>query len=65
MKERRMRCAACGTRFTAVCIERERISAYSDLCRTDRRREQIRARSRCMRARQRVLGLPGEDGMDA
>ncbi len=51
MKERRIRCKQCGDRFTVLRFERERTSAYCDLCREDRKREQARARMRTMRAR--------------
>ena len=51
MKERRVRCKQCGERFTVLRFERERTSAYCDLCREDRKREQARARMRTMRAR--------------
>jgi uncharacterized paraquat-inducible protein A len=53
MKERRVRCKACGERFTVIRLDRERTSAYCDLCRADREREQARARMRAWRARQR------------
>ena len=51
MKERRVRCKQCGERFTVLRFERERTSAYCDLCREDRKREQARERMRAMRAR--------------
>lgn len=50
MKERRVRCKTCGQRFTVVRFERERTSAYCDLCRAERKREQTRARVRRFRA---------------
>jgi hypothetical protein len=65
MKERRVRCAACGVRFTVLRVERERISTYCDLCRAERRREQTRARMQRLRDRQRACGLPGGTGADA
>jgi hypothetical protein len=51
MKERRVRCKACGERFTVIRYERERISVYCDLCRMEREREQARARMQVWRAR--------------
>lgn len=51
MKERRVRCKQCGERFTVLRFERERTSAYCDICREDRKREQARDRMRAMRAR--------------
>jgi hypothetical protein len=51
MKERRVRCKQCGERFTILRFERERTSAYCDLCREERKREQARERMRTMRAR--------------
>lgn len=53
MKERRVRCPACGERFTIVRLERERISPYGEICRAERRREQTRERMRTLRPRQR------------
>jgi predicted nucleic acid-binding Zn ribbon protein len=55
MKERRVRCKACGERFTVVRCERERTSAYCDLCRADRERDQTRERMRVWRERRRSL----------
>lgn len=54
MKELRKRCKACGERFTVIRLERERTSAYCDLCRDERRREQTRARMQTLRARRRL-----------
>jgi len=62
MKERRIKCAACGERFTVIRVERERISAYCDLCRDEVKREQARARMQAMRQR-RPLG-PRQIGLD-
>jgi hypothetical protein len=58
MKEHRVRCAACGERFTVFRLERERTSAYCDLCRAERRREQTQARMQRLRARQRAHAAP-------
>ena len=44
MKELRKRCKNCGERFTVIRFERERTSAYCDLCRAERQREQARIR---------------------
>jgi len=51
MKERRVRCKQCGERFTVIRVECERTSAYCDVCRKDRKREQARDRMRLRRAR--------------
>ena len=51
MKERRVRCKQCGERFTVLRFERERTSAYCDLCREERKRQQARDRMRALRAR--------------
>ena len=53
MKERRVRCKECGERFTVVRIERERTSAYCELCRAERKREQTRMRMQTLRTRRR------------
>ncbi len=51
MKERRVRCKECGERFTVFRFEREQTSAYCDLCRQERQREQTRERMRVLRER--------------
>jgi len=51
MKGRRVRCKSCGERFTVLRFERERTSAYCDLCREERKREQARVRMQVLRAR--------------
>ena len=56
MKERRVRCKGCGERFTVVRFERERTSAYCDLCQAERKREQACARMQALRERRRVAG---------
>jgi predicted nucleic acid-binding Zn ribbon protein len=56
MKERRVRCKGCGERFTVVRFDRERTSAYCDLCQAERTREQARERMRALRARRRAAG---------
>ena len=56
MKEQRGRCKQCGERFTVVRFERERTSAYCDLCRDERKRDQARERMRTWRQRQRRRG---------
>jgi hypothetical protein len=53
MKERRVRCKGCGERFTVVRFERERPSAYCELCRAERKREQTQGRMQTLRARRR------------
>ncbi len=54
MKERRVRCAHCGERFTVLRFVRERASAWCDLCREERRREQTRARMQLLRDRRQA-----------
>jgi len=54
IKERRIRCAACGQRETVLRGERGPLSAYCDVCREDRKREQARQRVAAMRARRRA-----------
>jgi predicted nucleic acid-binding Zn ribbon protein len=51
IKERRIRCRACGERVTVIRGERGPVSAYCDACRAERKREQARARMAAMRAR--------------
>jgi len=41
-------------RFSVIRIERERTSAYCDLCREERKREQTRERMRSLRERRRA-----------
>lgn len=53
MKERHIRCKDCGERFTIVRFERERVPAYCDLCREERKRAQARERMQALRARRR------------
>ncbi len=57
MKERRVRCPACGERFTVLRIVRERTSDYCDVCRAERRRAQAQARMQLLRDR-RQAGAP-------
>jgi hypothetical protein len=56
IKERRIKCAACGERETVVRGERGPISAYCDACREERKREQARLRMAALRDRRRVQG---------
>lgn len=56
IKERRIKCAACGQRDTVVRGERGPVTAYCDFCREERKREQARRRVAAMRARQRANG---------
>ena len=56
IKERRIRCAACGERETVVRGERGPISAYCDVCREERKREQARLRMAALRDRRRAQG---------
>jgi len=53
MKQLRVRCRACGARFTVIRFERERTPTYCDSCREERKREQARARMQALRARRR------------
>ncbi len=56
IKERRIKCVACGERDTVMRGERGPVTAYCDLCREERKREQARQRVAAMRARQRASG---------
>ncbi len=56
IKERRIKCAACGQRETVTRGERGPVSAYCDVCREERKREQGRARVQALRDRQRRSG---------
>ncbi len=53
LKERRIKCAACGERETVIRGERGPLTAYCDVCREERKREQARQRIAALRARQR------------
>ena len=53
IKERRIKCAACGERDTVLRGERGPLTAYCDLCRAERKREQARQRMAALRARRR------------
>jgi len=54
IKERRIKCAACGERATVIRGERGPVSAYCDLCREERKRAQARLRMAALRDRQRA-----------
>ncbi len=54
IKERRITCAACGERDTVIRGERGPVTAYCNLCREERKREQARARMQEFRDRQRT-----------
>jgi len=56
IKERRIKCASCGERETVIRGERGPVSAYCDLCREERKREQARLRMAALRDRHRVYG---------
>ena len=56
IKERRIKCAACGERDTVLRGERGPLTAYCDLCRAERQREQARQRMAALRVRQRLAG---------
>lgn len=58
IKERRITCAACGARETVIRGERGPISAYCDVCRAERKREQARLRMTALRDRHGALGSP-------
>jgi hypothetical protein len=51
IKERRIKCAACGERETVIRGERGPVSRYCDACRLERQREQARLRVQAMRSR--------------
>lgn len=54
IKERRIKCAACGERDTVIRGERGPVTAYCDICREERKREQALARMQAFRDRQRT-----------
>ena len=54
IKERRIKCAACGERDTVLRGERGPVSAYCDVCRAERKREQARQRMAALRVRRRL-----------
>ncbi len=60
IKERRITCAARGARDTVTRGERGPLTAYGDLCREDRKREQAR-RVQEMRARRRAAAPVSQD----
>jgi hypothetical protein len=51
IKERRIKCAACGERETVIRGERGPVSRYCDACRLERQREHARLRVQAMRSR--------------
>ena len=51
VKERRIKCAACGERETVIRGDRGPVSRYCDVCREERKREQARLRVQAMRTR--------------
>ncbi len=53
-KERRIKCTACGERETVIRGERGPITAYCDVCREERKREQARVRMQALRDRRRT-----------
>jgi len=53
IKERRIKCVACGERDMVIRGERGPVTAYCDVCREERKREQARARMQALRARRR------------
>jgi hypothetical protein len=63
IKERRIRCAACGERDTVLRGERGPVTAYCDACREERQRAQARARMRALRERQRLRVRPPQPGL--
>lgn len=56
IKERRITCTACKQRETVIRGERGPLSAYCDVCRAERKREQARLRVQAMRQRRRAGG---------
>ncbi len=61
IKERRIKCTACGERDTVRRGERGPLTAYCDVCREERKREQARRRVQEMRARRRTTGALSRD----
>jgi len=59
IKERRIKCAASGARETVIRGERGPVTAYCNLCREERKREQARQRVAAMRARRGDAGGRG------
>lgn len=59
IKERRIKCVACGERDTVIRGERGPVTAYCDLCRAERKREQARRRVAAMRTRRGGAGKRG------
>jgi len=55
-KERRITCAACGARETVIRGERGPLTAYCDVCREERKRDQARQRMAAMRAARHLSG---------
>ncbi len=55
-KERRIKCAACGERETVIRGERGPLTAYCDVCREERKRDQARQRMAAMRAARHLIG---------
>jgi hypothetical protein len=51
IRERRIKCAACGERATVIRGERGPLGRYCDTCREERKREQARLRMAAMRRR--------------
>jgi hypothetical protein len=62
IKERRIKCAACGERDTVIRGERGPVTGYCDICREERKRAQARARMQALRDRQRRAG-EGRSGL--
>ena len=56
IKERRIKCATCGERDTVIRGERGPVTAYCDVCREERKRDQARQRMATMRAQRRLSG---------
>lgn len=56
IKERRIKCAACGERVGVMRGERGPVTAYCDVCREERMREQARQRVAAKRERERMVG---------
>jgi len=61
IKERRIKCAACGERDTVRRGERGPLTAYCDVCREERQREQARLRVQEMQARRRAASPVSRD----
>jgi len=61
IKQKRIKCAACGERDTVWRGERGPVSKYCDVCRDQRKRDQARARMQALRDRRSSRPPPWTD----